>query len=127
MKYFEIELKGQPVKLRLTGEHCIEIEKKYNTKMLDYIKDYSNTTIITLLKYLRRSELPQFSEKDANSLYDDFVDEGFTLDKIVYDVIYEALVVSGFLTKEDLEKMKKVITEAQTMIESKATEILQTK
>lgn len=108
MKYYEFELEGEIVKLRLTSSDCIEIEKKNGVKLLDYIQDYSMQTIITLLMYMRRSSIPNYSLKDASELYDKLIDsEDFgSMEKIIYDVIFEGLVVSGFLKKEELEELK---------------------
>ena len=63
---------------------------------------------LTLLMYMRRSSVPNFSMKDAGELYDKLIDsEDFgNMESILYDVIFEGLVVSGFLKKEDLEKIK---------------------
>lgn len=123
MNNYILELKDKDgntkeVKLRLKSLDCIEIEKKTNKKMLDLIQDYSMNTIIMLLKYMRRSELPQFSEKDACELYDELIDNGYSIDTILSDVVYEGLVASGFLTKEDLAKMKEITTQVQEALES---------
>lgn len=108
MKYYEFELNGETIKLRLTSNDCIEIEKKTGTKLIDYIQDYSMQTIITLLMYMRRSSVPNFSLKDAGELYDKLIDseEYGSMENIIYNVIFEGLVVSGFLKKEDLEEIK---------------------
>lgn len=108
MKYYEFELEGETIKLRLTSNDCIEIEKKTGVKLLDYIQDYSMQTIITLLMYMRRSSVPNFSLKDAGELYDKLIDseEYGSMENIIYNVIFEGLVVSGFLKKEDLEEIK---------------------
>ena len=108
MKYYEFELEGETIKLRLTSNDCIEIEKKTGAKLLDYIQDYSMQTIITLLMYMRRSSIPNYSLKDASELYDRLIDsEDFgNMESIIYDVIFEGLVVSGFLKKEQLESLK---------------------
>lgn len=108
MKYYEFELEGETIKLRLTSNDCIEIEKKTGTKLIDYMQDYSMQTIITLLMYMRRSSVPNFSIKDAGELYDKLIDsEQFgDMESIIYDVIFEGLVVSGFLKKEQLEEIK---------------------
>ena len=107
MKYFTIDLDGEEINFRLTSLDCLEIEEKNKTKMLNYIMDYSHTTIITMLRYLRKSSVPNFSLKDACELMDKLIDNGYTFEKIVHDIIYEALVVSGFLSKEELEELKK--------------------
>ena len=65
-------------------------------------------TILTLLMYMRRSSIPNFSMKDAGELYDKLIDneEFGTMEEILYNVIFEGLVVSGFLKKEELEEIK---------------------
>ena len=113
MKYHEIELNGEMVKLRLTSSDSIEIEKKTGKSVLDLVDDYSITNIIMLLKYLRRAELPQFSDKDASELYDKFVDNGYTIEQIMIEVIYEGLCVSGFFKKERLEELKKELAKIE--------------
>ncbi len=121
MKFYELDLNGQTIKLRLKSADSVVIEKKTGVKLLDFIQDYSITAVITMLTYLRRSDVPNFSEKDAYDLYDELVDSGYTLEKIMYDVIFEALVVSGFLAKEQLEEMKVAKEEAK---EKKKQEML---
>lgn len=106
MKYYELELNGETIKLRLTSADSILIEKKTGVKLLDYIQDYSLTTITNLLRYMVRSSVSNFSEEDAYKLYDKLVDNGYTMAEILYDVIYEGLVVSGFLKREELDEMK---------------------
>lgn len=109
MKYYEIELNGETIKFRLTSSDSMTIEKKTGIKLLDFVQDYAVTTIITLLMYMRRSSVPNFSEKDASKLYDDLVDAGYTIKEILYDVIYETLTVSGFLSQEELKEIKEKI------------------
>lgn len=108
MKFFEFELNGETIKLRLTSNDCVEIEKKTGQKLLDYMQDYSMQTVLTLLMYMRRSSVPNFSMKDAGDLYDKLIDsEDYgSMEKVLYDVIFEGLVVSGFLKKEELEEIK---------------------
>ena len=111
MKFYEVELNGETIKFRLTSSDAVELEKKAGKSILDLIEDYSMTTIAMFLKYLRRSELPQFSDKDAYELYDKFIDNEYTMEQIVFDVIYEALCVSGFFKKEKLAELKKQLQE----------------
>lgn len=110
MKYYEFELEGETIKLRLTSNDCIEIEKKTGTKLIDYMQDYSMQTVITLLMYMRRSSVPNFSMKDAGELYDRLIDseEYGSMEEILYNVIFEGLVVSGFIKKEQLEEIKNI-------------------
>ena len=104
MKYYEIELENETIKLRLTSSDCIEIEKKTGRSLLDLIDDYSIGTITT------------FSDKDACSLYDKFIDNGYTMEQILLEVIYEGLCVSGFFKKEQLDQMKQKIAEDNQQI-----------
>lgn len=113
MKFYELELNGRTVKLRLTNSDCITIEEKAKKKMLDYIQDYSISTLTNLLMYMVRSSEPTFSLKQAGALYDELVDNGYTIEKILYDVIYEGLVVSGFLTSDQLADIKSVKDEIE--------------
>lgn len=106
MKYFELEVKGEIYKLRLTSNDCMIIEKKTGMSIIDYIQNMSITTIISLLRYMVGSNIPNFNDKDASKLYDELIDEGYTLKKIIDDVIMETLVVSGFLAKEEMEEMR---------------------
>ena len=128
MKYYEFELNGRTIKLRLTSNDCIEIERKTGKKLLDYMQDYSITTVVNLLMYLVRSSTPNFSIKDAAALYDELIDsEQFgSLENILFNVIYEGMVVSGFLKKEDLEMMKTAKAEkSQVLKEEIAEEMIQ--
>lgn len=106
MRSYELELKGETYNLRLASADCVEIEKKTGRRLLDLIQDYSITTIIMFLKYMLKINRPNISDKDAYEIYDKLIDGGYTLKTILTDVIYEGLVVSGFLAKEELEEMK---------------------
>ena len=123
MRFFELELDGELVKFRLTSSDGVAIEKKTGVKFLDFIQDYSLTAIITLLTYLRRSEVANFSEKEAYALYDKLIDNGYTLERIMFDVIYEALVVSGFLEPSQLDEIRQTKEEAK---ENKKQEVKKT-
>lgn len=106
MNFYEIELNGETIKFRLKSSDAIAIEKKTNKPILDFIQDSSMTSIITMLTYLRRGEATNFSEKEATELYDLLIDNGYTMEEIVFDIIFEALVVSGFLKKDQLKEIK---------------------
>ena len=125
MKYFELELNGKVIRFRLTTSECISLEEKNKCKMLDFIRDYSHTTLVTLLQSLRKAEVPNFSKADACNLMDELIDNGYTLETILYDVIYKALVVSGFLTKEEVDQMKKQTEELLQIAENEQKQIIQ--
>ena len=105
MNYFIYELEGEELKFRLTSADCLEIEEKYKTKLLDYIQDYSMTAIITMLRYMRKSDMPSFSRTDACNLYDKLINSGMTFEDILMKIIYPTAVVSGFLKQSDLDNM----------------------
>lgn len=128
MKYTYLMSTGKELKLRLTSSECIEIENTTKKSILNYIQEESMTMICTLLRYMVKEvngEKPNsFSFKNAQELFDELVDSGLTLKQILMDVIYETLVVSGFLEKEDWEEMKTAQTNASKRVQKKAVEKL---
>ena len=109
MKYFTIEINGEEIHLRLRSNDIIELEKKANKSIIEVMKDVSQTNIVNMLTYMRRFEIPNYSIKDANDLYDKFVDNDYSMNDIVFKVIYETLVVSGVMTKQELERLKEIV------------------
>jgi hypothetical protein len=96
--------------------------------ILDYVQEESMTMMCTLIKYMVKEVNGEaqnnFSYKNAQALFDEMVDDGMTLRQILMDVIYETLVVSGFLEKEDWEEMKTAQTQASKKVQKKAVEKL---
>ena len=125
MKYYEIELNGEPIKLRLTSNAICEIEKKTNKSILDLMKEITQTNIVSFLMYMRRFELPNYGSKEANELYDRFIDEGYSMQDIVFMVIYEGLVISGVMTKEELQQLKEITGIKEKKVKEKIEEITQ--
>lgn len=128
MKYTYILNNGKELKLRLTSGECIEIENITKKSILEVIQEESMTMMCTLLRYMVKEingeEQRNFSLKNAQALFDELVDSGLTLKQILMDVIYETLVVSGFLEKEDWEEMKTAQTNASKRVTKKAVEKL---
>lgn len=125
MKYFEFELNGETIKLRLTTENSQVIEKKTGKGLFDLVQEVNIANIVTLLMYLRRGETPNFSEKETFALCDKLIDNDYTYEKIMMEIIFEALVVSGFLTKEQLEEAKALKEEVKENNKKKVIEDLQ--
>lgn len=127
MKY-TYTFNGKELKLRLTSGECIEIENATRKSILEYIQEESMTMMCTLLRYMVKEingeEQRNFSLKNAQALFDELVDSGLTLKQILMDIIYETLVVSGFLEKEDWEEMKTAQTQASKKVQKKAVEKL---
>lgn len=128
MKYTYILNNGKELKLRLTSGECIEIENATKKSILEYVQEESMTMMCTLLRYMVKEingeEKKNLSFKNAQELFDELVDDGLTLKQILMDVIYETLVVSGFLEKEDWEEMKTAQTKASKKVTKMAVEKL---
>lgn len=128
MKYTYTMSNGKELKLRLTSGECIEIENVSKRSILTYIQEESMSMMCTLLRYMVKEingeEQKNFSLKNAQALFDELVDTGMTLKQILMDIIYETLVVSGFLEKEDWEEMKTAQTQASKKVQKKAVEKL---
>lgn len=111
MKFYEYEYttfngETKTLKLRLVSSDMKIIERKTGKSLIDYVSNPTITMITTILMYMNRPTILNFSEKDAEALYDELVDSGLTLEEIYTDIIMETLVTSGFMKKEDLDKMK---------------------
>ena len=119
MKFYELELNGETIKFRLTSNDCMTIEKSSGKPFTDYMSELSMTTVITLLRYMRRSDINNFSMEDASNLYDKLIDNGYTLETIVSDIIMEALIVSGFMKKDEVSKIKEVKEEIKEQMMKK--------
>ena len=109
------------LKLRLVSGDMKLIEKFTGESLLDYVTKVNITMITNMLRYMNRPNIPNFSEKDADKLYDELVDAGLTMENIYLDIIMETLVVSGFMKKEDLDEMKNKSPEEIQEIKAKKT------
>jgi len=101
------------LRLRLTSADAMEIENIKKKKITEYLQEESMTMVITLLRYLLKWENKNYSLSNAQQLYDELIDSGFSMKKILTDIIYEALVVSGFLEKSEWEEMKQYLNKTQ--------------
>lgn len=106
MRNFTFELNRKEIKMRLTSQDSVEIEKTKGVRLLDFVQDYAITTIVTLLKYMRRGAGENFTENMAYSFYDELIDAGYTMSDILDKIIYETLVVSGVISVEDLKNIR---------------------
>ena len=128
MKNTYVMKNGKEIKLRLTTGEELEIEQITKKSILEYVQEESMTMICTLIKYMVKEidgeEVRNFSLKNAAALVDELIDSGLTIKQILMDVVYETLVVSGFLEKEDWEEMKTAQTNASKKVQKKAVEKL---
>lgn len=125
MKYFELELENETIELRMTTTNAKTLESKTGKSIFDLVSDMSVTNISKMLMYLLKGKKDNVNEKEADELVDKLVDNGYTFERIMMEVIFEALVVSGFLSKEQLEEAKTLKEEVKENNKKKAMEELQ--
>lgn len=106
MKQHIVTIKGEEIPFRLTGEDAMAIEKKYDKTIFDVFGSLSVTRIIDLLKYMRKGVV--MTQNMATALYDDMVEDGYTLERIYKEVIVPTAKISGFISDE---QEKKLVTE----------------
>lgn len=100
------------VRFRLPSKESIELEKEAGKPLMEYLDESSMSMIIKILKYMRRWEEPNFNDNEATKLYDLLIENGWTMKRIVNDIICETLVLCGFLERAEWEKMKELKEEA---------------
>ena len=111
MRFHTIELNGEEIAFRLTSADAVKIEESCKVKLLDYIQDYSLTTIINLLHFMRKGAVSGFTKQQAMDLYDQLADEDWAIEDIMRKIIYPTCQVSGLLTKSDLMKIEEKFSE----------------
>lgn len=94
------------VRFRLLSGDCVTLEKDTKKSVIDYIQDESITMVTTMLRYMRMSEDRTITINQAQKLYDELIDDGWTYKRIIQDIIYETLVCSGFLEETEWKEMK---------------------
>ena len=105
MRYHTIEVNGKEYNFRLTADEIESIEKTLKVKILDYVQDYSVTTVIYLLQRMwKHEDGHRTSHDEALELFEELVDNGFALETMAKEIIYPACVVSGLLTQSDLNR-----------------------
>lgn len=124
MKYYELQLGDKTYQLRLTSSNCVALEQKTGKNILDLVQDYSITNITRILEYMCKSKEANFGQKEAQQLYDELVDNGYTLYDIIYKVLYEGLVFSGFLTEEELKEMIETVDKGKKKVKDQIQKTL---
>ena len=106
MRYHTIEVNGKEMHFRLTVDEIESIEKRNNVKMLDYIQDYSITTMVFLLQNMYKEEgRGKLSHSEAQDLLEELFDNDYSLQRVEEEIILPCCAVSGLLTKSDLNKV----------------------
>ena len=125
MKYFELELDGETIELRMTTTNAKTLEKKTGKSIFDLVQNFNVTNITTMLLYLLKGKKENVCEKDIDDLVDKLIDNKYTYERIMMEIIFEALVVSGFLSEEQLEETKNLKEEVKENNKKKILEDLQ--
>lgn len=123
--YKDSEGNEKEVNLRLTSMDCENIEKQYQCSLLDYVQQGSITSIVTLLQYMRKGAGDYFTKNQAYAFYDELVDSGYTMMDILDKVIWEGLVVSGVMSKEDLANIRAEKDKVNNMTEEEKLELVE--
>ena len=124
MKFYELTVGDETYQLRLTASNCLALEQKTGKKILVLAQDYSITSIVRILEYMCKGKNNNFSQKDALELYDKLIDNNYTLYDIIYKVVYEGLVFSGFLTEEELKEMIQTVEQGKKKLKQEVQEKL---
>lgn len=125
MDSLKIELNGKVICFRLTGKADMELEEKVKMSVIDYIQNETATMCITLLQYMRMFENEKVTLEESQNLFDEFINAGWTIKRIIQDIIYETLVVSGFLEKKEWEEIKNKTKQIQEKMLKKSIEVLE--
>ena len=124
MRYFTFDLNGNEINMRLNSSSCEQIEKTYNCTLIDYVQQGSVTSIITLLQHMRAGADAKFTKNMAYGFYDDLVDAEYTIEKILMEIIYPTLVISGVLSQEDFDSIKEDLNKIKDMTDEEKEEMI---
>ena len=109
----------------MTTTNAKALENKTGRSIFDLVSDMSVNNISKMLMYLMKGKKDNVNEKEADELVDKLVDNGYTYERIMMEIIFEALVVSGFLSKEQLEEAKTMKEEVKEKNKEKILEDIQ--
>ena len=107
MLYTTITIKDEEYKARLSARDCVELEKKLGDNPLNiFLRTAQNDSLpsINLMVSIFHQSLQKYQHNitlsDAYDLYDDYVDDGHTLEDFI-PLILEIFEVSGFFKKPE--------------------------
>ena len=100
-KFYTMTVGGEEYKMRLTASAIMQIEKKLGKplfKALETIQDNMVETITTIIWGAMQPLNAGFTMEKATALFDDYVDEGHSLEDLMKEIngLFEA---SGFFKK----------------------------
>lgn len=121
--YKDSEGNEKEIALRLTSIDCENIEKQFNCTLIDFVQQGSISSIVTTLYYMRKGAGDNFTKNMAYGLYDELVDSGFTMLEILDKIIWEGLVVSGVMSKDDLDNIRAEKEKVKNMTDEEKMEL----
>lgn len=121
--YKDSEGNEKEIALRLTSIDCENIEKQFNCTLIDFVQQGSISSIVTTLYYMRKGAGDNFTKNMAYGLYDELVDAGFTMLEILDKIIWEGLVVSGVMSKNDLDNIRAEKEKVKNMTDEEKMEL----
>ena len=100
-KFYTMTVGGEEYKMRLTASAIMQIEKKLGKplfKALETIQDNMVETVAAILWGAAQTMNHNFSYEKARQLFDDYVDDGHSLEDLMQEInqLFEA---SGFFKR----------------------------
>lgn len=99
-------------KLKLTASNIARLEERYGKNILILVSEDGLPPLDTMLTILQAAMLPFQHGVRISELYDifdEYVDNGGDQTKLLADVIFPTLSVSGFFTESQDEQMKETL------------------
>lgn len=101
------EIKGVEYHFKFKSKKLVDLEKVTGKSILDLLQDMSMQNIARLLKYACLDTVDEYD------LLDNLL-ETMTYEKIVTEIILETCVVSGLISKQDLEQVNDKVKEEKS-------------
>ena len=101
-----IELNQKEVGFRLTSSEIANAESRMGKPFTELLQDASVTMMATLLKHMRKWEVPNFGQNDAYELLDELVDSGMTYSDIYWKIFAPVCVNAGVISADAIKKVE---------------------
>jgi len=92
------EINGKEYRFKFKSKKIVDLEKITGKSIIEQLKDMSMTNIARLLKYASLDEIDEYE------LLDNLLDT-MTYEEIIDKIILETCVVSGIISKSDLDQV----------------------
>ena len=103
------EVGDKEYKLKLNSENIAKLEDKYKKNLLLLVSDEGLPPLTVMLTILQAAMLPYnhgIRLADMYKIFDEYVEKGGDQTKLLADVIFPTLSVSGFFTEDQSEEME---------------------